>query len=280
MRKRIRTNVADKQKNSKDRFKSLNIFGSYMRSPYPSKKHISYFQVYSDLLEPYRNKPITFVEIGVLDGGSLFMWRDYLGPKARIIGVEFNPGAKIWEEHGFEVFIGSQSNPVFWKNFFKKIGKVDIVLDDGGHTNEQQIVTALSCIPQIKDKGILIVEDIHTSFMTRFGNPSKYSFIQYAKAVATNINKRFPGIQIQNSLLNKFVYSVSFFESIIAFKIDRKKCFENIAIDNGKLPVGGKKAVDFRHKGTLLDIVRMKSRWISWAYMKLKNFKLRKYFYM
>ena len=31
------------------------------------------------------------------------MWRDYFGPKARIIGVDFNPNAKKWEEHGFEI---------------------------------------------------------------------------------------------------------------------------------------------------------------------------------
>ena len=34
------------------------------------------------------------MEIGVLGGGSLFMWRDYFGPKARIIGVDLNPNAK------------------------------------------------------------------------------------------------------------------------------------------------------------------------------------------
>jgi hypothetical protein len=53
------------------------------------------------LFERYRGKSITFVEIGVFSGGSLFMWRDYFGPQARIIGVEFNPDAVRWREHGF-----------------------------------------------------------------------------------------------------------------------------------------------------------------------------------
>ena len=51
-------------------------------------------------------KEITFVEIGILDGGSLFMWRDFFGNKARIIGVDLNPEAKKWEKEGFEIFIG------------------------------------------------------------------------------------------------------------------------------------------------------------------------------
>ena len=105
----------------------------------------------------------------------------FFGKKARIIGVEFNPAAKKWEKDGFEIFIGSQSDEKFWDNFFKKIGSVDIILDDGGHTNEQQIVTAHKGIPFIKDGGLLIVEDTHTSYMTKFGNPSKYSFIEWSK---------------------------------------------------------------------------------------------------
>ena len=98
----------------------------------------------------FRGKKITFVEIGVLSGGSLFMWKDYFGKDARIIGVELNPDAKKFEKEGFEIFIGNQSDENFWKDFFDKVGEVDIVLDDGGHTNFQQIVTCCSCITSIK----------------------------------------------------------------------------------------------------------------------------------
>ena len=42
-------------------------------------------------LNKYVNKKIVFVEVGVADGGSLHMWRSYLGKKARIIGIDLNP---------------------------------------------------------------------------------------------------------------------------------------------------------------------------------------------
>ena len=119
------------------RLQDLEIYNSYLASPYLSLKHSAYFQVYEELLSKYRNKKITFVEVGVLNGGSLFMWRDFFGPEARIIGVDFNPLAKRWEEDGFEIFIGSQSSPDFWRVFFSSIGMVDVLLGDGGHTNEQ-----------------------------------------------------------------------------------------------------------------------------------------------
>ncbi len=90
--------------------KNSSSYRSYLKSPYKSIKHTTYFEVYDELFSRYRGKDITFVEVGVLGGGSLFMWRDFFGPKARIIGVDLNPNAKKWTEHGFEIFIGSQSD--------------------------------------------------------------------------------------------------------------------------------------------------------------------------
>ena len=110
------------------------------------------------------------------------MWKDFFGKKARIIGIDFNPDAKRFEKYGFEIFIGDQSKKDFWKRLFKKIGKVDIILDDGGHTNYQQIITTNNCIPMIKENGILVIEDVHASYIKHnWYNPSKYSFINYTK---------------------------------------------------------------------------------------------------
>jgi hypothetical protein len=46
------------------------------------------------LFEKYKNTKITFVEVGVLGGGSLFIWRIFFGPEARIIGIDHNPNVK------------------------------------------------------------------------------------------------------------------------------------------------------------------------------------------
>ena len=70
-----------------------STYRSFMDSPYFSIKHTNYFDVYDKLLTKFIGETITFVEIGILDGGSLFMWRDFLGKNARIIGVDLNPEA-------------------------------------------------------------------------------------------------------------------------------------------------------------------------------------------
>lgn len=61
------------------------------------------------------------------------MWRNYFGPKARIIGVDLNPSALVWEDFGFEIYIGDQADPNFWESFNVLVGNIGVVLDDGGH---------------------------------------------------------------------------------------------------------------------------------------------------
>lgn len=260
------TDTGQKQSFS-NQLQKLDIFKCYEASKYLSIKHSSYFQVYQELLSKYRHQKITFVEIGVLNGGSLFMWRQFFGPEARIIGIDFNPIAKRWEADGFEIHIGSQSDSNFWDKFFSFIGDVDVILDDGGHTNEQQIITASKCIPHIKNGGMLVAEDVHASYMATFHNPSKYSFINYSKHLIDSINSRFPLIKSSSNPLAKEIYSVSFYESIVCFNIDREKCFSSTTTSNNGISLEAK---DYRHEDSKLEHVATVRQLLS---AKLNAFK-------
>ncbi|HAH46200.1 MAG TPA: hypothetical protein DCM07_15375, partial [Planctomycetaceae bacterium] len=188
------------------------------QSPYKSIKHSTYFEVYDDLFSRYRGKQITFVEIGVLGGGSLFMWREFLGPQARIIGVDMNPNAKKWESEGFEIYIGNQSDELFWQDFKKQVGRVDVILDDGGHTFEQQIITTEMLLDIINDHGMLVVEDTHTSYMDGFGY-RRFSFLEYVKRFIDKINQRYS--EFDNTVADQRVWSIQTYESFVAFHINR-----------------------------------------------------------
>lgn len=193
----------------------------FRASPFLSIKHTTYFSVYDRLFGPYRDQPITFVEIGVLSGGSLFMWRQFFGPEARIIGIDLNPDAARWRDHDFEIHIGSQSDSEFWQRTLDDIGPVDILLDDGGHRFEQQILTCEYAVPGIRDGGLLVVEDTHTSYMPAYGGPSPMSFMSYAKQITDGINYRFSGLREKYPHESE-IFSVRFFESLVAFEIDRR----------------------------------------------------------
>ena len=212
------------------------IYDSFLKAPFYARKHASYFAVYDHLLSPLRGKPVTLVEIGVWNGGSLFMWRDFFGEKARIIGVDINENAKKLESYGFEIFIGDQGDPSFWKRLFLEVGMVDVIIDDGGHQYDQQIITTHECLDHINDGGLMIVEDTHTSYMRRFGYPTKYTYVQYCKNFIDILATRFSAVKKSGlnflSGYKSLIFSVRFFESIVCFEIDRKKCIENSALDN------------------------------------------------
>ena len=193
-------------------------YEAFLKSPYLSYKHSTYFKIYDELFSSYRGKSITFVEIGVLGGGSLFMWREFFGNNARIIGVDLNPGAKKWENYGFEIFIGNQCDKNFWLNFIAQVGQIDIILDDGGHTYLQQIVTSEMLLPHINDNGMLVIEDTHTSYMSGFG-PRRYSFMNYVENMIEKINYRFG--QLNKKQSEKRVWSIQCFESFVAFHINK-----------------------------------------------------------
>jgi len=198
-----------------------STYDAYMESPFRSIKHSSYFQVYDHLFAKFRNKSVTFVEVGVLGGGSLMMWRKFLGPEARIIGIDRNPKALELRKHGFEIFIGDQADPGFWSQVIPSLGEVDVVLDDGGHTYSQQVETLVAWLPSIKDGGLIVVEDTHTSYMQGFG-PRRHSFMKFAYKFVDGINKRFGSFESSKSTAATGpVWNIQFFESFVCFHVDR-----------------------------------------------------------
>ena len=137
--------------------------GLFEKAPRLTTKYSSYFDVYKVILEEFRGKKITVVEIGVADGGSLHMWRSYFGEEARVVGVDFNPTSLQLISDGFEIYIGSQSDAGFLRGLFNKIGPIDILIDDGGHSNLQTLTTLSVAIDYVRDGGVMIFEDTHAS---------------------------------------------------------------------------------------------------------------------
>ena len=228
------------------------LIKSFKTAPKYSIKWSNYFEIYENLFKKFVNKKITFVEIGIGNGGSLFMWKKFFGSKARIIGIELNPDAKKLEKFGFEIFIGDQSDPLFWKKFYNKVGKIDVLLDDGGHKNIQQITTFMESYNHIKENGIIVVEDTHTSYMKKkgFKNPSKYSFINFCNLIIENLHRRNPSINKNLNILSKKIESIYFYDSIVSINFGNKKLNKtNIFENNFRLR---NYFIDYRHKGNFI----------------------------
>ena len=229
------------------------IIKNFKSSPRYTIKWDNYFDIYQQLFQKFINKKITFVEVGVGNGGSLFMWRSFFGKKAKIIGIELNPEAKKLEKYGFKIFTGDQSDSKFWEKFYKKIGKIDILLDDGGHRNIQQIASVMESINYIKDNGMIIVEDTHTSYMRKkgFNNPSQYSFINFCNYLIENLHRRNPTLKKDLNNISKKIHSIFFFDSIVCLNfLDKKTNKKTKLLENNKNL--NKYFDDYRHKGNFI----------------------------
>lgn len=187
-----------------------------------STKFENYFDIYDKVFGEISTDTATVVEIGVQNGGSLEMWRNVLGPNARVIGIDLNPKIRVLEEQGFEVFIGDMGLEKAWDQLSELLGgpeSVDLLIDDGGHTNVQQMKAVSRGLELVKPGGFLIIEDTHASFMPKFANPSRYSGWNFLSELMTDCQirrqsrsqLRFPQISLQ---ISRFMVSTG----IVAIK--------------------------------------------------------------
>ena len=113
-----------------------------------------YFDIYHRHLSRFVGRHVDVMEIGIFGGGSLAMWRAYLGENSRIYGVDINPACQAYENEHTSIFIGDQESRDFWKVVKQRVPSVDILIDDGGHSPEQQQVTLEEMLPVVRPGGI------------------------------------------------------------------------------------------------------------------------------
>ena len=187
-------------------------------------KWAHYFDIYDRHFSRFRGKEITILEIGVSHGGSLQMWKNYFGENARIYGIDINPQCKDLEEDNIKIFIGSQSDRKFLKEVKKAIPPIDILIDDGGHSMVQQIISFEELFDHVKDNGVYLCEDIHTSYWLKFGGGfrRKGTFIEYSKKFIDLLNAHHSEQKaLQANTFTASVDSLHFYDSILV--IEKKK---------------------------------------------------------
>ncbi len=184
-----------------------------------SFKWLHYFEIYNRHLSKYIGKDITIMEIGIDKGGSLQIWKKIFGPKAKIIGIDIEPSCKEIEDEQIEVYIGDQADRDFWKRIKTKIPKVDILIDDGGHYMEQQIVTFEEMFPHIKDDGVYLCEDTGTSYDSRkydSGYKKENTFIEYSKNFIDYIHAWFAtGQELQVNEYTRSMHSLHYYFGVL-----------------------------------------------------------------
>jgi hypothetical protein len=181
-----------------------------------------YFEIYDRHFARFRGTDVHVVEFGVFHGGSLQMWKQYFGPKARIFGVDINPHCKKMGGEQIEIFIGDQEDRSFLKSLAKQIPRIDILIDDGGHTMPQQINTFEELFPHVDEKGVYLCEDLHTSYWPELGGGHKKrgTFIEYSKNFIDYIHAWHSAQPRRLSVteFTKTVHSLHYYDSILVIE--------------------------------------------------------------
>ncbi len=136
-------------------------------------KYLHYLDIYDKYFERYRGKTVNILEFGVSQGGSVKMWKYYFGDSCNIYAVDINPECLKFEEDRINIFIGDQSSRSFLRNLKLKLPDIDIVIDDGGHSMKQQIITLEEMFGIVNKDGLYLIEDLHTSYWEAFGGGLK-----------------------------------------------------------------------------------------------------------
>lgn len=200
-------------------------------------KWTHYFPFYDRHFQRFVNQPLTFVEIGCGDGGSLQMWKRYFGPFALIVGIDINPRCKQFEEDQIVVRIGDQSDLGFLAGVVEEFGQLDVVLDDGSHAMNDLTTTFRFLYPHLQRSGVYMVEDLHTAYWPEFGGGLRHesSFIELCKKLIDELNADWTHGALAPTDFTKSTISMHFYDSLVVFERGRH-------IRKQALKIGGSKS--------------------------------------
>jgi hypothetical protein len=125
-------------------------------------KH-NYLQAYDKLFYEYRDKKINLLEVGVHEGGSLLLWKDYFS-NGTIYGMDNNPEITLVKD----IYRYRLNRNIFRSDSRRKKEvdkqlrdlKFDIIIDDGDHRFGAQLKTYMNLKHRLKENGIYIIEDV------------------------------------------------------------------------------------------------------------------------
>lgn len=130
---------------------------------YSTDKHYlhNYFQqVYQEILEPIQTTAKDILEIGVLDGNTLRIFKRFF-KNAKIYGADIVIPSKM--ESDITVYKTDQSSRLQLTELGKQFETLDLILDDGSHKMYDQQITLATMFKKLKSGGLYILEDLHTS---------------------------------------------------------------------------------------------------------------------
>jgi SAM-dependent methyltransferase len=212
----------------------------------PCDKFLHYFDALDPWLARFVDTAPRVLEIGVQFGGSAEMYRKYFGEGTKVFGIDWYPRCE--ETDYLSIIRGDQGSEDFWNDFIKthEEESFDLIVDDGSHDNPHQKLTLWKTFPLLKEGGVYVCEDVHTSYYrgvrVRDGglrNPE--SFIEFAKSLIDTLNARHtrfaighgptpegPHVDPTYTETFKKLNGIHFYDSLVVLSKDRPITFKRV----------------------------------------------------
>jgi hypothetical protein len=186
-----------------------------------------YAQHYETHFHALRGRRINLLEIGIggyddprRGGRSLRMWRTWFRG-ARIHGIDIFDKS-LHNERRITTHRGSQTDAVFLNAVIDKIGRVDIVIDDGSHDSADVIATFGLLFPRLADGGYYAVEDTQTSYWPHEGNVternSPHTTMGFFKSLVDGLNWEEYFGDYEPTYLDLNIAAIHFYHNLIVIK--------------------------------------------------------------
>ena len=84
-------------------------------------------------------------------------------------GIDIDPDCARVAEERVVPHIGDQADVGFLRQVVREMGRVDVVIDDGGHHSSLQIATFEALYPLVDPNGVYLCEDTRASYWGHYG---------------------------------------------------------------------------------------------------------------
>src|SRR5215471_10715063 len=208
----------------KDLSKLAAIFGTDKYSKNYYTKH------YQHHFAPLRHKTLNILEIGIggyknpkAGGASLRMWKRYFS-KSHIFGIDIHD-KRYHEERRIKTFRGNQADANFLARVVEEIGTVDIIIDDGSHSNAYVITSFKILFPLLSLQGIYVIEDLQTSYWSEFAGrkwdgsndlTAPHTSMNFFKSLIDGLNyEEFMIDNYEPNYFDKHILAMHFYHNLI-----------------------------------------------------------------
>lgn len=151
-----------------------------------------YIEKYETILMPFIDKDIRLLELGIFNGGSLFMWRDYFA-KGVICGLDLN-NITVEDSTGrIKVYQGSQDDVHLLEKIAQENApeKFDIIIDDCAHVGEIAKRSYRYLFDNhLKSGGIYVIEDWGTGYWPIWSDGECYQKQELNRNLSATDKKR------------------------------------------------------------------------------------------